>query len=244
MTSHIESALKDLISTYNELNSSTIDELDSEPSPLEFMRYVSRNTPFVIRGASSSWKATREWNAAYLRTALTGQTVNVAVTPHGNADAPTFSPKDGVTVLSKPLEESEMFSDFLTYITQQEQDETFPRDSEVRYAQTLCHPCMNEALLTPATYVRDETGLSIRVDEGAELVPYAQPMRVTLNPGDMLYLPAMWYHKVSQSSIPGGEGFVVAINYWYDMDFSGPVYPMVALVRAMAQRNTSKSLEG
>lgn len=69
---------------------------------------------------------------------------------------------------------------------------------------------MNEALLTPATYVRDQASLSIRVDEGSDLVPFvtwdpddpqtnatslsqcAQPMRVTLDPGDMLYLPAMW----------------------------------------------------
>ncbi|EFY97607.1 Transcription factor jumonji/aspartyl beta-hydroxylase [Metarhizium robertsii ARSEF 23] len=327
MTSQIEPALRDVISTFNELNSSTIEELDSEPSPLEFMRFVSRNSPFVIRGAASSWKATRQWSSTYLRSALAGQTVNVAVTPHGwlfanghgihakcshflhykrngvrpnqassNADAPTYSPKDGVTVLAKPHEESQMFDDFLTYLMQQETDKTFPEDSEVRYAQTrqslclpilpailpfqaggsttsshdrrlmyaqkdipfarialqrspdavnlwignsrsvtathkdnfenifvqvigrkhfvllppICHPCMNEALLTPATYVRDETGLSIRVDEGADLVPFvtwdpddpqtnstafsrfAQPMRVTLNPGDMLYLPAMW----------------------------------------------------
>lgn len=83
MTSQIEPALRDLISTFNELNSSTIEELDSEPSPLEFMRFVSRNSPFVIRGAASSWKATREWSSTYLRSALAGQTVNVAVTPHG-----------------------------------------------------------------------------------------------------------------------------------------------------------------
>jgi jumonji domain-containing protein 7 len=42
---------------------------------------------------------------------------------------------------------------------------------------------------------------------------------VTLEEGDLLYLPAMWYHKVSQSS--GEEGFALAVNYWYDMDFSG-----------------------
>lgn len=82
-SSQTESALKDLISTFNELNSSIIEELDYEPSPLEFMRYVSRNTPFVIRGGASSWKATKKWDSAYLRSALAGQTVNVAVTPNG-----------------------------------------------------------------------------------------------------------------------------------------------------------------
>ena len=76
-------ALRDLIDTHNDLNASVIDELDAEPSPLEFMRYVARNTPFVIRGGALSWKASKKWDADYLRSALSGQTVNVAVTPEG-----------------------------------------------------------------------------------------------------------------------------------------------------------------
>ncbi|MES1907072.1 MAG: hypothetical protein MHM6MM_000259 [Cercozoa sp. M6MM] len=46
--------------------------------------------------------------------------------------------------------------------------------------------------------------------------------RVTLSPGDMLYLPAMWYHRVEQSS--GDEGATVAVNWWHDMDFLTPNY--------------------
>src|SRR5689334_15882235 len=81
--SDLDRSLENLINTFNELNSTTVDELFSEPSPLEFMRYVAHNTPFVIRGGASSWKATKKWNAAYLKTALEGQFVNVAVTPFG-----------------------------------------------------------------------------------------------------------------------------------------------------------------
>jgi jumonji domain-containing protein 7 len=46
---------------------------------------------------------------------------------------------------------------------------------------------------------------------------YSRPMRVTLEEGDMLYLPALWYHKVGQSC--NAEGVCVAVNYWYDLDF-------------------------
>jgi jumonji domain-containing protein 7 len=48
---------------------------------------------------------------------------------------------------------------------------------------------------------------------------YARPLRVLVGEGDVLYLPALWYHKVKQVS--GEEGFCCSVNYWYDMDFSG-----------------------
>lgn len=74
----------------------------------------------------------------------------------------------------------------------------------------LCHPCVNERLLRPATYTRSGRGLDLHIDQDAEPVPLAtwdpddpevnttdfsqlaKPLHVTLNPGDMLYLPTMW----------------------------------------------------
>lgn len=75
--------IEELITAYNELNSSAVDELDEEPSPLEFMRYVSRNAPFVVRKGASDWPAAKQWSASFLKDALAGETVNVAVTPKG-----------------------------------------------------------------------------------------------------------------------------------------------------------------
>ncbi|KAH8891360.1 Clavaminate synthase-like protein [Thozetella sp. PMI_491] len=317
--------ISELITAYFELNSSAVEELDEEPSPLEFMRYVARNTPFVVRRAASTWRASTTWNAAFLRGYLGQETVNVAVTPKGNADSPTDY-DDGSAVFAKPCEEHQPFPSFLDYVIQQETDPAFPRDSEVRYAQTqndnlrheyaslfshvqrdipfarialekepeainlwignshsvtamhkdnyeniyvqvlgqkhfvlmppLCHPCVNEQRLRPSSYARklaDEPGPDLKlVREEGELVPFAtwdpdrpmekttpysqlaHPMRVTLEPGDMLYLPAMWYHKVSQSC--STEGICVAVNYWYDMDFSGPLYPLSTFVRAVDER--------
>lgn len=79
----------------------------------------------------------------------------------------------------------------------------------------LCYPCVNEQPLRPATYARrDELGqggLELRLDDDSdEDIPFAtwdpdrpdmngtmysslaRPVRVTLGPTDMLYLPAMW----------------------------------------------------
>ncbi|KYK54305.1 Transcription factor jumonji/aspartyl beta-hydroxylase [Drechmeria coniospora] len=277
----MEASLDELVSNYNELNGSTVEELDAEPSPLEFMRFVSRNVPFIVRGGAASWKAVRDWNYGHLTSVLQGQPVNVAVTPYGNADSPTFSPEHDCTVLAKPHEESQHFDHFLSYLIRQETDPTFSSNSEVRYAQTqndnlrdeylslfpeaqrdipfarialqkppdainlwignsksvtathkdnfeniyvqvlgrkhfvllppLCHPCMNERMMPQATYARDGNSFSLQLDEGAEPVPFAtwdpdhaqvnptahshlaRPIRLTLEPGDMLYLPAMWY---------------------------------------------------
>lgn len=59
--------------------------------------------------------------------------------------------------------------------------------------------------------------------------PLAQPLKVTLNEGDMMYLPAMWYHKVQQGN--GDEGFSCSVNYWYDMEFAGGFWTSNAFVR-------------
>lgn len=75
--------IAELITSYTELNSSIIEELEEEPSPLEFMRFVAKNIPFVIRGGAKDWTATKTWSAGYLRDFLRGHHVNVAVTPYG-----------------------------------------------------------------------------------------------------------------------------------------------------------------
>ncbi|KAI1444658.1 putative pla2g4b [Annulohypoxylon stygium] len=325
-----EDPIAELITSFNELNSGSVEELDEEPSPLEFMRYVARNTPFVVRRGAADWPATQRWNAAYLRESLAGHRVNVAVTPFGNADAPTVVDGEPDLIFAKPHEEEQDFGEFLDYLTVQEKAENSSPESrgEVRYAQTqndnlrneysllysqvppsipfarialqrnpdainmwvgssksvtamhrdnyeniyvqiagrkhfvllpaLCQPCVNERELRPASYIRGENGLNdlcLRMEDG-DKVPFAtwdpdnptlrttkyshlaRPLRVTLNPGDMFYLPAMWYHKVLQSC--SEEGMCVAVNYWYDMEFSGPLYPLNSFVRRLGSK-TNKS---
>ena len=66
-----------------------------------------------------------------------------------------------------------------------------------------------------------------------------------VGPGDVLYLPATWFHHVAQRN--DGEGKVIAVNYWFDMQF-GPtaaIQPMLekmqaAFLRAKATQHTPR----
>ncbi|KAF2719756.1 Clavaminate synthase-like protein [Polychaeton citri CBS 116435] len=318
--------LANLITTYHDLNSTSIDELEEVPSALEFMRYVARNRPFVIRGAASDWAAYQKWDAQYLRSILQSEQVNVSTTPYGNADSVTQL-GDGSAVFVEPYDSDEPFTDFLHYI---QQDSARLRqlaslagtEGNVKYAQTqndnlrseysvlfadvpssvdFAHvafegsqpdavnfwlgnsrsvtaihkdnyeniyvqirgrkhflllppvemPCLNEMPLPRGRYCPSADSVNerlvIEVDHTSEPVPVptwdpdrpdknqsayshlSKAIRVTLDESDMLYLPALWYHKVSQSE--GEEGFACAVNYWYDMDFAGGFWTSNNFVR-------------
>ena len=58
---------------------------------------------------------------------------------------------------------------------------------------------------------------------------HARFLSVSLESGDLLYLPALWYHRVSQT----GNPYAIAINFWYDMNFASPLYTLNQLVRKL-----------
>ena len=51
----------------------------------------------------------------------------------------------------------------------------------------------------------------------------------------MLYLPALWYHRVAQASGPAPDGVgseaAIACNWWFDMRFDAPLWATMAFVR-------------
>ena len=79
----MQDPIADLITAYHDFNATIIDELHEEPSALEFMRYVAKNRPFVVRGGAKGWKACESWDAAYLSDVMRSEDVQVAVTPYG-----------------------------------------------------------------------------------------------------------------------------------------------------------------
>lgn len=81
---------------------------------------------------------------------------------------------------------------------------------------------------------------------------HAKPITITLQAGDMLYLPSLWFHRVSQQSGPRsntnnqepegeeaeeeeeGEKEVeaaIAVNWWFDMEMQGSHWCLNQFIR-------------
>ena len=50
-------------------------------------------------------------------------------------------------------------------------------------------------------------------------IPYRQ---VRVQPGETLYLPSLWFHRVAQENNDGP--LTIAVNLWYDMEFASPLW--------------------
>jgi jumonji domain-containing protein 7 len=53
-------------------------------------------------------------------------------------------------------------------------------------------------------------------DRKFPLLKRAHPIKILLSEGEMLYIPSLWYHRVTQTCE------TVGVNYWFDMKFDGP----------------------
>lgn len=79
----------------------------------------------------------------------------------------------------------------------------------------------------------DQDGLNLKIDDHFIIVPenhevpwfdhdeeqlkqrpYLNPLKVSLEPGELLYLPSLWFHRVEQDS-----PLTIACNFWYDMQY-------------------------
>ncbi|KAI1620313.1 phospholipase A2 [Exophiala viscosa] len=58
---------------------------------------------------------------------------------------------------------------------------------------------------------------------------HSHPLTVTVREREILYLPAGWFHHVTQECGTWDNGDTapcIAVNYWYDMDYEGEKYAM------------------
>jgi len=67
------------------------------------------------------------------------------------------------------------------------------------------------------------------LDNSFPYYKYARPETVTVEAGQMLYLPSGWFHHVTQqcgSWDDGNSAPCIAVNYWFDMDYEGEKFVM------------------
>ncbi len=50
-------------------------------------------------------------------------------------------------------------------------------------------------------------------DSDLPLLSKSHPIKVLVSEGEMLYIPSLWYHRVTQTCE------TVGVNYWFDMKF-------------------------
>eukprot|EP00457_Paulinella_chromatophora_P008552 gb/GEZN01008590.1/.p1 GENE.gb/GEZN01008590.1/~~gb/GEZN01008590.1/.p1 ORF type:complete len:395 (+),score=60.56 gb/GEZN01008590.1/:33-1217(+) len=48
---------------------------------------------------------------------------------------------------------------------------------------------------------------------------HASPLRICVRPGEVLYLPSLWYHAVAQKEDQLSGQPAIAVNFWFDMQF-------------------------
>lgn len=100
-----------------------------------------------------------------------------------------------------------------------------------------------ERLYPHATYTRSLVSTSLEISPSKNVPPVQwssildpnslnalpvdiSPIHVRLRPGEMLYLPAGWWHYVEQA-----KEITIAINWWYDMEMRGMHWVFLSFLR-------------
>ncbi|KAI8067170.1 putative pla2g4b [Gongronella butleri] len=109
------------------------------------------------------------------------------------------------------------------------------------------YACLYESVYPAAQYTLNEAGqFDISPQDGIQVpwIPvdplqpdfvkfprfrHARPVVITITEGEMLYLPALWFHQVMQDGDQGS----IAVNYWYDMNMSNMLYPAMGFFRRL-----------
>merc|ERR1712146_100888 len=62
-----------------------------------------------------------------------------------------------------------------------------------------------------------DVGENVQLEEKKLKYPkfltHANPITVSVKAGEVLYLPSLWYHRVTQTEV------TIAVNFWHDMKF-------------------------
>lgn len=110
-----------------------------------------------------------------------------------------------------------------------------------RWTPSTDNPAQLELKLVDSTTPWLTIDPSVITRNHSIITRHCKPIIVTLRPGQVLYLPVLWFHSVSQ--LPNSHGLCIAVNFWYDMDFSGPLYPLYNFLRNTSMIEDDRSHE-
>jgi len=78
----------------------------------------------------------------------------------------------------------------------------------------MCEVCMKISFVDPDFPWIGIDPDEITTEESFPLSEHSSPVRCHVNAGEILYIPSMWYHRVSLTKL------TIAIEYWYEQDFN------------------------
>ncbi len=67
------------------------------------------------------------------------------------------------------------------------------------------------------------------------LLAKSHPIKVLVSEGEMLYIPPLWYHRVTQTCE------TVGVNYWYDMKFDNPHWCYFNFLQQLSPQKQTRS---
>lgn len=100
--------------------------------------------------------------------------------------------------------------------------------------------CLQEREYPHARWIRDSSGQlclkptadqTVRwssIRDPTDPPPLTRPVTVLVRRGEMLYLPAGWWHYVQQVS-----SRTIAVNYWYDLEYQGHNWLFLSYLRSL-----------
>ena len=104
-----------------------------------------------------------------------------------------------------------------------------------------CIPCIHDPPSSNSTLWSIKRLEGTHVNWIVDVDPCIDPITVDIYPGDMLYLPSLWYHSVKMKSERfkdnNGQTACISINYWFDMDFGDRYCFMKYLARSLQEDN-------
>lgn len=102
-----------------------------------------------------------------------------------------------------------------------------PEDAGNLYAWPVHHPLDRRAQVQLSGDAHADAGASAGLRAGVEAeasagtyprFARARALEIILEPGDLLFLPAYWWHEVTTLAVPTGE-VAVSVSFWFNIDW-------------------------